>query len=40
MACKVRGKVSNVCKFKDALTPVLQEVAEADGLVLGSPNYF
>ena len=40
MACKIRGKVSNVCKFKDALTPVLQEVAEADGLVLGSPNYF
>ena len=40
MACKIRGKVSNVCKFKDALTPVLQEVAEADGLVLGSPIYF
>ena len=40
MACKIKGKVSNVCKYKDALTPVLQEVAEADGLVLGSPNYF
>ncbi len=40
MACKVRDKATNVCKFKDALTPVLQEVAEADGLVLGSPNYF
>ena len=40
MACKVRGKASNICKFKDALTPVLQEVAQADGLVLGSPNYF
>lgn len=40
MACKIRGKASNVCKFKDALTSVLQEVAEADGLVLGSPNYF
>lgn len=40
MACKIRGKMSNVCKYKDALTPVLQEVAEADGLVLGSPNYF
>lgn len=40
MACKVKGKASNVCKFHDALTPVLQEIAEADGLVLGSPNYF
>ena len=40
MACKIKGKASNVCKFKDALTPVLEEIAEADGLVLGSPNYF
>ena len=40
MACKVKGKASNVCKFRDALTPVLEEIAEADGLVLGSPNYF
>ena len=40
MACKVKGKASNVCKYKDALTPVLDEIAQADGLVLGSPNYF
>jgi multimeric flavodoxin WrbA len=40
MACKIKGKASNVCKFKDALTPVLEEIAEADGLVLGSPLYF
>ena len=40
MACKIKGKASNVCKFKDALTPVLDEIAEADGLVLGSPIYF
>lgn len=40
MACKIKGKTSNICKFKDALTPVLEEIAEADGLVLGSPNYF
>ena len=40
MACKIKGKASNLCKFKDALTPVLEEIAEADGLVLGSPNYF
>lgn len=40
MACKLAGKVSHVCRFRDALTPVLEEIASADGLVLGSPNYF
>ena len=40
MACKLKGKVSNVCRFKDELTPVLEEIAQADGLVLGSPIYF
>ena len=40
MACKIKGKASNVCKLKDALTPVLEEIAQADGLVLGSPIYF
>ena len=40
MACKIKGKASNVCKYKDALTPILDEIANADGLVLGSPNYF
>ncbi len=40
MACKIKGKASNVCKFKDALTPILEEIAQADGLILGSPIYF
>lgn len=40
MACKIKGKASNVCKFRDALTPILEEIAQADGLVLGSPIYF
>lgn len=40
MACKVKGRASNVCKFKDALTPLLEEIAHADGLVLASPIYF
>ena len=40
MACKIKEKASNICKFKDALTPVLEEIAEADGIVLGSPIYF
>ena len=40
MACKIKGKASNVCKFKDELTSILEEIAGADGLVLGSPIYF
>ena len=40
MACKLKGKASNVCRFRDALSPVLDEIAQADGLVLGSPIYF
>ena len=40
MACKVKGKASNICCFKDALAPVLEDIAQADGLVLGSPIYF
>jgi multimeric flavodoxin WrbA len=40
MACKIKGKASNVCKFRDALTPALEDIADADGLVLGSPIYF
>ena len=40
MACKIKGKASNVCKFKDTLTPILEEIAQADGLVLGSAIYF
>jgi multimeric flavodoxin WrbA len=40
LACKIKDRASNVCKFKDALTPVLDEIAQADGLVLGSPIYF
>ena len=40
MACKLKGKASNLCRFKDSLTPLLEEIAQADGLVLGSPIYF
>ena len=40
MACKLKDKASNICKFKDPLTPILEEIAQADGLALGSPIYF
>jgi len=40
MACKLKDKAQNICRFKDALTPLLEEISQADGLVLGSPIYF
>lgn len=40
MACKLKDRASNVCRFRDALSPILEEIAQADGLVLGSPIYF
>ena len=40
MACKLKGKASNICRYKDALSPLLEEIAVADGIVLGSPIYF
>ena len=40
MACKLKDKTANVCKYNDALTPILEEIAQADGLVMGSPIYF
>ena len=39
-ASKHKGKAQKICRFKDALTPLLEEIAQADGLVLGSPIYF
>ena len=39
MACKVKGKSSRICKFKDELLPLLEEISYADGLVMGSPIY-
>lgn len=40
MACKLKDNVSNVCKYRDALTPLLEEVSQTDGLIIGSPIYF
>lgn len=40
MVCKMKDKASHVCKYRDALTPILEEIAQADGLVLASPVYF
>lgn len=40
-ACKLKGgKSYGKCAMKDGLTPVLEKIAEADALILGSPIYF
>ena len=39
LACKLKGKLSRVCRFRDPLLPVLEEASTADGLVLASPIY-
>lgn len=40
-ACKTRGgKSYGRCAVKDDLRPILEKIAAADGLVLGSPIYF
>ena len=36
--CK-REKFKGLCICKDGLTPVLDAIREADGLIIGSPNY-
>jgi multimeric flavodoxin WrbA len=40
-SCKKRdGKSYGTCAVKDDLTPVLETIRTADGLILGSPIYF
>jgi multimeric flavodoxin WrbA len=40
-ACKLKGGMSyGKCAMKDDLTPVLEKIANADALILGSPIYF
>lgn len=40
-ACKMRGgKSYGTCVINDDLAPILERIAEADALVIGSPIYF
>jgi multimeric flavodoxin WrbA len=40
-ACKVRGnKTEGVCAVRDELKPVLERIAEADSVIIGSPVYY
>ena len=40
-ACKLKGgKSFGKCGYPDGLTPVLEEISQADGIVLASPIYF
>ena len=40
MACQLKDKRVPSCRFKDGLTDILAECAEADGLVIASPIYY
>ena len=40
MACQLKGKRVDSCRFKDGLTDILAEVTAADGLVMASPIYY
>lgn len=37
-ACK-RGATAGRCAYPDGLTPVIDAIREADGVIIGSPNY-
>lgn len=40
-ACKLKGgKSFGKCGYPDGLTPILEEISQADGVVLASPIYF
>ncbi len=40
-ACKRRGnKTNGVCALRDGLRPVLEKIADADGVIIGSPVYY
>ena len=39
MACKRPGR-TGTCHIKDGLKPVLDAMKEADGIIMGAPNYF
>jgi multimeric flavodoxin WrbA len=40
-ACKLKGgKSYGKCAVQDRLSPILEEIPEVDGLILGSPIYF
>ena len=40
LACKLRGRGTGLCAFRDGLSDTLRAAAEADGLAIASPIYF
>lgn len=39
-ACKRKDGVHGVCAQRDELTPVLEQITQADGLIVGTPMYY
>ena len=40
LACKLKEKTKGKCYWRDDLTPVIEEILDADCLLIGSPIYF
>ena len=39
-ACKLKSRPHGSCAMKDELSPVLEQIKEADAIIFGSPIYF
>ncbi len=39
-ACKLKGREHGICAVKDDLSPILEQIKQADAIVFGSPIYF
>ena len=39
-ACKRKGREHGICAVKDELSPLLEQIKQADAIVFGSPIYF
>ena len=40
-ACKLKGSTTNgLCAYKDDLRPILEEIVNADAVIVGSPIYY
>ena len=39
-SCKIKGGRHGVCAMKDELSPVLEQMAEAEAIIFGSPIYY
>lgn len=39
-ACKLKNREHGICAIKDDLSPILEQIKQADAIIFGSPIYF